>query len=188
MIRISTLCFLYLLLFQPTHSYGQRDTARSDELKSFTRFDILLPGTFLTRESKLGKNSVAEFSAGIAYGIGYSSSLGWLFNMQFAASGLTKFYYNREKRKEKGKSLRWNAGNYIGMEAVYSQTVSRTPVEREIGTYLLWGMQRPMGGRWIFGFRAGGGYVFDIASPSNSRDGFAGTVWLAFSYVLSERK
>lgn len=185
MTRIFTLCiFLIQLSFT---SFAQRDTLELDQLKSFTKIDLTLPGTFLSRESRLGKNSVAEFSVGAAYGVSYSSSLGWDFHTQFGASALTKFYYNREKRKLQGKSLRLNAGNYIGAEAIYTQTLSKTPVERELGTYLVWGMQRPLGKRWIFNLRGGGGYVFEIANAGNGQGLFAPMAWFSFSYVLSGR-
>jgi hypothetical protein len=184
MTRTFTLIFLLQLSFA---SFAQRDTSATEQLKSFTKIDLTLPGTFLTRESKLGKNSVAEFSVGAGYAVGYSDYFGWVFDAQFAASVLTKFYYNREKRKLKGKSLRLNAGNYIGAEAVYTQTFSNTPVERDLGVYVLWGMQRPMGKRWIFNLRGGGGYVRDMVGSSNAQGLFSPMLWVSFSYVLSGR-
>lgn len=186
MTRIFT-CSCFLFLAQTT--FAQRDSIAPtrNELTSLTRFDITLPGTYLTRETKLGKNLAAEFTTGIGYGIGYSSSLGFMFEMEFAVTGMTKFYYNRERRLAKGKSTRLNAGNYFALDAAYTQTLVKEPKEREVGVHLMWGMQRPIGKRWLFIFRAGAGYGIDFSDPSNAADGFYPTGAFYFSYILNKR-
>ena len=127
----------------------------------------------------------SEINAGV--GGGYYID-GWTFELHyldpaFYFSLTPKYFYNRQTRIDKGKEARFNSGNYFGLRLKYA---ARNPRKSDVTsncivTNLHWGIQRAMGGRWVFNFHIGAGYAQSI-------DYGVGTIYPAidfkFSYVF----
>lgn len=78
-----------------------------------------------------------------------------------------KYYYNREKRERKGKNNLNNSGNYIAFQTKYNTKIfslSKTelPLENTLLNEIHWGIQRSLGGNWLFNFHTGLGYTRDL--------------------------
>ena len=101
-----------------------------------------------------------------------------------------KYYYNRNKRIAKGKSVLLNSGNYIGLAIKY--TTRGIGEDSEVWDALLfnlhWGIQRAVGKRWTLNAHAGGGYAVDATDLSNSSGTFYPALDVRFSYILSRNK
>ena len=101
----------------------------------------------------------------------------------FSFSVTPKYYYNISRRAAKGKRTDMNSGNYIGFRAKISGT-SDLGYDDVFLANVHWGIQRPLGGRWLFNTHAGIGYAmnFDGAgTPYPSID-------LKFSYVIVKKE
>lgn len=164
-------------------SYGQKTKNESD-LKSLTKLDLGPQGIGITFEPRISKTMTTDFSAGA--GGGYSVAEGnidyqWqIFNPAFYFSATPKFFYNRQKRIEKEKSLKLNSGNYIGLRVKYTTgSIDPQPSMREaIFINLHWGLQRSIGNRWSLNAHIGGGYAQDLTNQF-------GTIYPAVGFKLS---
>ncbi|PWJ36023.1 hypothetical protein [Sediminitomix flava] len=88
---------------------------------------------------------------------GYSKSLGFEINPAIALE--PKYYYNLKKRKEKGKNIAKNSGNYLSLRSMYWKDPFYED-SRKHRMYLLpmWGMRRTIGEHFSYEFAAGGAY------------------------------
>jgi hypothetical protein len=125
-----------------------------------------------------------DFSLGA--GGGYSVAEGnidyqWqIFNPAFYFSATPKFFYNRQKRIEKGKSVKLNSGNYIGLRVKYTTgSIDPQPSIREaLFINLHWGLQRAISNRWSLNAHIGAGYAQDLTNQF-------GTIYPALDFKLS---
>lgn len=101
-----------------------------------------------------------------------------------------KYHYNRPKRLRKGRSLRNNASNYVAFQTkyttqrVFGSTVYdqlREPLNNTLLNEIHWGLQRPLGQRFLFNFHLGLGYAFDY--DFNNGSVYPG-LGLKFSYII----
>lgn len=153
-----------LLLGSTLFSFGQDSTAQH-ELKPYTKLDLGLQGVGVTFERKLSKKATIDLSLGLGGGYNlYWGSMDYHWDLFYPVPFVAvtpKFFYNRDKRAAKGKSMTYNAGNYIGLRLKYS-IPTLTQNHRSINLLLLsayWGLQRPIGRKWTFNGQAGIGYA-----------------------------
>lgn len=107
-------------------------------------------------------------------------------------TGLRK-YYNLNRRREKGRKLANNSGNYFGAKIKYSSRGLTSvnpenylgPVPNTLNDVLVseihWGMQRNMGERFIFNLHLGFGYIQDFDSNLGA---FSPTFGFKFGYKI----
>lgn len=91
-----------------------------------------------------------------------------------------KYFYNRNSRSLRGKSILLNSGNYIGLRLKYVTPNDRqTDLTRNsILTNIHWGIQRAIGSSWTFNSHIGVGYAQDI-------DYNFGTLYPAIDFKVS---
>jgi hypothetical protein len=182
---IRTIIFLLLFSGRFFSSVGQE--ARADtQLTRLIKIELGGQGLGFTYEPRLSNKMTLAISVGL--GGGYDISEGSL-EVNYGEPALyfsltPKYYYNRQKRIDKGKETLLNTGNYIGMRvkvvAESDDEVSASYFEGLLAN-LHWGMQRALGERWTFNFHIGAGYARNILYP-------VGTIYpavdFAFSYVF----
>ena len=121
----------------------------------------------------------------------FKYKVGGLTGPDIYFSAHPRFYYNRQHRAIHGKSQSRNAGNYIGFRLKY---ITDIMAENFVvwDAFLLnvhWGMQRPIGKRWVVSGHAGPGYAtaqsifYNTWLKGFSR--FYPSMDLKISYVLS---
>ena len=148
-----------------TVSFAQ-DVAKAP-LNQFARVNLGLHGLELTYELPISDSFVWENSFGVGMG---SYTLDNTVNYRLYLNNPTpyftselKFHYNRQKRTNKGRSTLNNSGNYIGLQTKYSFGNDRTfRLNKTLLSELHWGIQRPLGKRFIFDLHIGIGYLFDF--------------------------
>ena len=182
--------FTCFILLSSTFLFAQK-TPTDHQLENLFKLDLGFRGIGFTYEPRLSRKMVIELSAGVGGGYNISTN-SFAFNWNFLNPAVyaivnPKFYYNRNKRFEKEKSMSRNSGNYIGMAIKYT-TPSLGAVDEVVNTMLFnlhWGLQRPLGKRWTFNTHVGAGYAYDLS-------GFGGTVYpamdLRFGYVFGYGK
>jgi hypothetical protein len=181
-----------LLLITSLFLLGQSSDV--NKLRNLAKLDLGLQGIGFTFEPRVGKNTTIDLSAGI--GGGYNISTNDLtYEVDFANPALyfsvtPKFFYNRQKRIEKGKASLLNAGNYIGLRLKY--TTKGLSESSEIYDALLmnvhWGLQRPLGKKWSFMTHVGGGYAMDATDLNHVSGTFYPAFDFKFSYVFTKIK
>jgi hypothetical protein len=161
--------------------------ATDTKLNNLIKLDLSLGGVGFTYEPRLGKKTTIDLSAGIGGGYDVSeSSFGYEWNIlepAFYFSANPKFYYNRQKRYNKGKNVQLNSGNYFGLRVKYATAglAQDGGTRQSLLINLHWGIQRAIGRRWTMNTHVGLGYAEDL-------DYQFGTIYpaldLKFSYVL----
>lgn len=160
---LSTTFFCFLLFISNTCIC--QDTKNIDVTDVF-KANFFDPG--ISYEKRLGKSQTlyGEVFLSSSFYIGYSSSLGNLssFNIYPALTLQYRYYYNGDKRANKGKRTAMNSMNYLGIvfeadlytDRSWDQDVTR--VFKNFGT--VWGFQRNYSKRFSLDFNIGLGYAF----------------------------
>lgn len=90
------------------------------------RLNFLTPGAEI--EFGVTNNSTALLNAGFLWGIGSSESVNGTTETNFAILPIIdaqyRYYYNLNSRKEKGKNISKNSGNFIALKGTYYFTES----------------------------------------------------------------
>ncbi len=186
---LSTLSFLVFFYFAFFSLKAQSSKTDSLPPLEFTpKLEIgIVQGIGLGFEIPISQKSVFEISAGLGSGYtiyninGTEFSNTWVINNPaFYAQAKYKAYYNRQKRLDKGKSILNNSGNYVGVRFKYaSRQLSPTFVFDGAGFFaedahnvtlldVHWGIQRPMGQRFLFNLNLGIGYGLDWDTEAGS--------------------
>lgn len=111
---------LLLLLLSPFFSFAQqKDDAFT--IKQFT-IDAGFTGVQLGSELATGKVTSVQFRGGVLPLLyhpqdEFTEEMKWVAGLSFSAE--YRFYYNFEKRLEKGKEVTNNGANYISLFALY---------------------------------------------------------------------
>ena len=172
---LSSFFFLTLLFFSVS---SNAQNTLPDSLPSLTfipKIEVgLVQGIGLGFEIPLSKKSVFEIGTGVGSGytiFGNQFENTWILNNPaFYLQAKYKLYYNRQKRLDKGKSILNNSGNYVGFGFKYvSRELNPTSFDGaniyELHNVTLWnvhwGIQRPMGKRFLFNLNLGLGYGYD---------------------------
>jgi len=163
------------------------------DLRALTKLDLGFQGIGFTFERRLARKMTTDLSLGLGggynvlmNGLGYEWSL---LEPAFYFSITPKFYYNRERRSAKGKTVSFNSGNYFGLRVKYTtkSIVENADVWDALLMNIHWGMQRAIAKRWTINFHIGAGYAVDATDLNNS----AGTIYPAidfkFSYIFGKK-
>ncbi len=93
-----------------------------------------------------------------------------------------KYIYNIEKRVKKNKNTKHNSGNYIAAQVKYSfGNIKTYQLNRALLTEVHWGIQRDLGGNFLFNMHIGLGYLQDF--QENAGD-LSPTLGFQFSYIM----
>ena len=185
--------FTLFLLFYASLLFAQNRITETN-LEKLIKLDLGLRGVGVTYEPRLSNKMTMELSGGIGGGYDVSfQEFTYYWNLLDPALYIVinpKYYYNRNKRLAKGKSIDLNTGNYIGLGIKYTSRgiAENTDVWDALLFNVHWGIQRAIGKRWTFNTHAGVGYAIDATDLSNS----SGTIYpaadLRFSYTLKKNK
>lgn len=179
MTKIFTIGFLFFSTFIFAQS-------SEDGLTNFARINLGLHGLEASYELPVSKRFVWENSLGIGMGANVNGG-GAEFHFDFARpvpflKSELKYIYNIEKRVSKGKNVLNNSGNYVGLQTKYSFGNSGTyALNRSSLTEIHWGIQRSLGGDFVFDFHVGLGYLSDYETED---DAISPTLGLRFGYRL----
>ena len=183
-----SLILLLLFTSQFLWSFGQ-DRKSDAALSSLLMLDLGGQGIGGTYELRLSDKMTADISAGL--GGGHDIGEGF-FEIDygypaFYISLTPKYFYNRQKRIDKGKEALFNSGNYFGLRLKFV-AANNGPADYYRNSVLgniHWGMRIALGRHWLFNFHVGAGYAEDI-------DYGFGTIYPAidfkFSYVFFKPK
>jgi|GEM_PF-837426 len=157
-------------------------------LRTVTRIDLGLQGVGISFEVPVSRKYTIEFSGGLGGGYDLSEgsfSYDWgLLNPCAYLSVNGRYYYNRDRRAAKGKSLLLNAGDYFGVRLKYtSPDISDGgSMSDAVLVNIHWGMQRPIGRKWTINGHAGIGWAYNAI---NSIDPSGGKVYPAAEFKIS---
>ena len=171
------------------------------EKVSSVQASILYPSMHYSYENQWGVNSTYEIRGGIEGGFEYHS-----YNSEVKETLYTfnptldlgyKYYYNMEKRAQKGKNIANNAANFFGISLVtaigqYTVGVLRYEQERykenvynsgvQFSLVPKWGINRMLGKNAAFNLQLGPAITTDLADLSVGVYSHIG-----FSYAFKQR-
>jgi hypothetical protein len=187
--QIFTLTFLSICIV----SFAQKNT--DNKLQPLTKLNLELQGFGVSFEPRLGNAATIDLAGGIGTG-GYDI---WLDSFTYIVDPLSptafisitpKFYYNRNKRLEKGKSGALNSGNYFGLRLKYTSAslAENTNVRDALLFNVHWGMQRAIAKRWTLNTHFGVGYAIDATDLNHSDGALYPALDLKFSYLLNKQR
>jgi hypothetical protein len=146
---------------------SDKDLPRTVNVSKLT---FLSPGVSFELKTNRFQTLHTNFYAATSFGINFSSSQGTNTFLTFdpAATLQYRFYYNGEKRSERGKRTALNSMNYIAPSFDYvftRKSISQeylVPVDRRplIQGGVVWGMQRNFPKRFSLDLSAGPGFYF----------------------------
>lgn len=183
------LLFVSCLLALLVHS----SMAFSQELEKVQRIGFGINGLDVSVEIPIAEKITIEPMVGFGpsyhfYDGGYlTASMGWewaLLEPSVHAGIYGKYFYNRDRRIVKGKSVRFNSGHFIGVKAKYVSkplTNGFHIKHNVLLTNVNWGGQHNIGQHWNYSYSVGVGYGINM-------DFFYGSFYPAFdlkiAYVL----
>jgi len=158
----------------------------NNNLDKFGKFELGFHGLSFGYELPISNKFVWENALGAGLGMNAENSsvsytLDFIRPVPFFKSKL-KFVYNINKRIEKEKVTVNNSGNYVALQTKYSFGKSGSfTYNPALLTEVHWGIQRSLGGNFIFNTHIGLGFVRDFDTSSTA---FSPTFGLAFGYRL----
>lgn len=184
-------------------SYGQQETIKEEqpaEVKSLNKIRLNLIGLGLEREQKIGKTTTFYAGVGIEGALIYKYELqmqqttttngnpNYIYtsnsNTEFkvfpAINTGIRYYYNFERRIQKGKSTTNNSAGYVAFDVQGILPVNDTGVDYQINLGPMWGFQTNAGKRMNFELCLGPGFA--ITNQEASFYGIGGK--LGFSLLL----
>jgi hypothetical protein len=133
--------------------------------ESFSKLDFGPQGIGPSFETRLGNKWMVDLSLGAGGGYAilgneFKYKLSGLSGPEIYFSINPRFYYNRAKRLAAGKSIARNSGNYWGIRLKYvtDKIAENFVVWDALLFNIHWGMQRPVGKRWVFNSHIGPGF------------------------------
>jgi len=91
-------------------------TAQKKVANQQFKINAFLPG--IGYEFSVGNNATLNFAISTSFGVRGCSNCNTEFGVYPVFSGQYNYYYNFERRKEKGKNISGNSGNYIAAKAI----------------------------------------------------------------------
>ena len=176
---------LVILLFTLGFNVNAQEK-NNDNLDNFGKVELGFHGLSLGYDLPISNKFVWENALGAGMGMNAESnsasySLDFTRPVPFLKSSL-KFVYNIRKRIEKGKITENNSGNYLALQTKYSfGKADSYTLNSSMLTEIHWGLQRSLGGNFIFKTHIGLGFVRDF---DNNSTGFSPTFGLVFGYRL----
>ncbi len=185
------LSFFFLLFALLT----QASALSSQSLQTVQKIGLGINGLELAVEIPVTENISIEPAVGFGPSYDFddrqdaiTSKMGWhwaLLEPSIHVSTYGKFFYNRDKRMHKGKSMLFNSGKFIGAKVKY---VSKPLTDYEyhgmhntLITNLNWGGQRNIGKHWNYSYSVGLGYGYNL---DYSRSTFYPAFDVKVAYVL----
>lgn len=92
-----------------------------------------------------------------------------------------KYYFNREKRAAKGRSLINNAGSFLGVQTKWNNNGNKEYTNPTWLTDVHFGQQVPLGQKFLFNYQVGLGYGKDLKTNEHL---VYPSLGLNFSYVI----
>lgn len=174
---ILTITFLFFI-----SSYSQ-----NDELETAVSFKVGVIGGWASFEQPINDKLLIHLEFGQEFGL-YKN----LFSSktEFIATNTLslepRYYYNRQKRKENGKSIATNTGNYLALELqrvpdwmTYSSD-DNVRISKATSIFPKIGMKRRITNFSTFELAGGIGYQWD----DNGRNGIAAALDIKLSFIL----
>ena len=161
---------LFAALSQLAFSQDKETSLKKDIISA----DIGLFTVWINYERHLGGLFTLKSQLGLGFGWGQDFfSNGSYYTFIPIAIAEPRYYYNFNRRVEKGKKTSYNASNYFALAPMYffkPFIISNNPYEEEYqSTAALipkWGMKRTIGRRWNFEFGLGPGVSFSNAETN----------------------
>lgn len=158
------LLFLTVILFN-VNSFGQENSQQTNNQFSF---NLLTPS--LEWEVKTGQTSTIDLQLGMGFGYsksGSESDFGFFPEFQSEY----RYYYNLNKRSEKGKKVSENSGNYIaavGNIRSGNSIFGDLDLNEDYAILLgpAWGLQRTYNSGFKLNLELGAGYGFNDLGDS----------------------
>lgn len=173
--QIKTIPILFFLAIS-INCFSQRKL--QTDIVDITKVSFFNPG--FSYEKRIGKfqSILGQALLSTSISIGYSSSLGNTSSISVdpALYFQYRYYYNYERRQEKGKSTEMNSSNYLSptFRTIFSKNRISTShysedYRRPINTVgVVWGMQRNYNNRFSLDFNVGLGCLFTTATFSDN--------------------
>ena len=162
--KLSLFVFLFALFLHAgsLHSQSLQTTPKIGLGINGLDFSIEIPvAEKITIEPAIGFGPSYDFSDKDAL----TKKMGWhwaLLEPSVHASMYGKFFYNRDNRIRKGKSLLFNSGKFIGAKVKYvSKPLTSDEFHGQTNTFIAnlnWGGQRNIGRCWNYSYSVGLGY------------------------------
>ena len=162
--KLSFFVLLFALLLQTS-------TVSSQSLETVPKVGLGINGLDFSVEIPIAENIIIEPAIGFGPSYDFSDmdaltkKLGWnwtLLEPSGHASMYGKFFYNRDKRISKNRSMLFNSGNFIGVKVKYvSKPLTNEEYHGKTNTLLAnlnWGGQRNIGSHWNYSYSVGLGY------------------------------
>lgn len=185
--KLSLFVFLFALLTQTS-------AVSSQSLQTIPKIGIGINGLDFSVEIPVAEKITIEPAIGLGPSYDFSDKdaltkkIDWhwaLLEPSLHASMYGKFFYNRDKRIRKTKSLLFNTGNFIGAKVKYvSKPLTSEEFHGQTNTFIAnlnWGGQRNIGRHWNYSYSMGLGYGHNIESSYGT---FYPAFDLKIAYVL----
>ncbi len=178
------LLLIILLSTLGFNAYAQNND--ENNLDNFGKIELGFHGLSFGYELPISNKFVWENALGLGMGMNVENNtatytIDLVRPVPFLKSKL-KFIYNINKRKEKDRNILNNAGNYIVLQTKYSFGASgANSLNSAMLTELHWGIQRNLGGRFLFSTHIGLGYLQDFTLDNGI---LSPTIGLSFGYRI----
>lgn len=166
------------------------------ELKSMFKTDFNFTGIGFAYEIPLSKKWSVDLSTGIGASANVDDSYRGRWDIAKSPSTYFKsefkYNYNIQKRFKKGKNTINNSSNYLALQTKYitprlskDTSLYAFPAHNVLATEIHWGLQRSLGGNWLFNFHAGLGVAkdFDLGGRKSLTNLYL-ALGLKFSYII----
>ncbi|WP_226390607.1 hypothetical protein [Penaeicola halotolerans] len=146
------------------------------------RVNFLNPS--LTYEKAMSPKTTLEGSLGFGYNASYPdlaffSESGFQYILAVFVDVQSRYYYNLDKRKAKGKTYSQNAGNYLALRMLYTgPDVASSFIRFDNNSFAVgptWGIQRHYG-RFNLNYSMGPIYYFNTSGSAN---------WVPFYFEIN---
>ncbi len=161
---------IYLFAFSLL-AFSQED--ESVLKKDIISADIGLLSVWLNYERHLSGDFTLKSSLGVGFGLEKGSNIdGTIYSFTPIVRAEPRYYYNFNRRIEKGKKTVYNAANYFALTAQYlfkPFITTNSPYRTYQGEASLvpkWGIKRTIGQRFNFEFAFGVGLSFSKAETN----------------------
>ncbi len=185
--KLSLFVFLFALLTQTS-------AVSSQSLQTIPKIGIGINGLDFSVEIPVAEKITIEPAIGLGPSYDFSDKdaltkkIDWhwaLLEPSLHASMYGKFFYNRDKRIRKTKSLLFNTGNFIGAKVKYvSKPLTSEEFHGQTNTFIAnlnWGGQHNIGKHWNYSYSVGLGYGYNL---DYSRSTFYPAFDVKVAYVL----
>ncbi len=175
---------IFLLIFvSPLLIFGQQKESKLDKQLGI---DATILGAGIFYEYPLSNKFLSEISVGVGSSFIYATpTVGFNFSTYRPYSRVAlKWYYNREKRIKKGKSISLNVGNFIGIQNKVMYGYGNNPKYGDLAFMIndiYWGSQTKLTNKLVLNYHFGLGYIL-----VNDRDfdSFLPTIGIKLKYFF----